>query len=251
MHIAKGFLADKIIEMVWKKEKFAVENADVVFMVSKEDKNRTHELYGVPKSKIYVIPNGTNIPNSTITNEKKENLKEKYKLKNKKIILFTGSTHPPNIEAVNKIIKMSKFFKHFDNVLFLVVGGIGEAFKHKKYNNIIFTGLVDNIADYFNMADIAINPMLSGGGTNIKMLEYMAYGLPIITSEVGARGLDIKNKNHAIVCKINEFSYWIETLLNDEDLRIKLGTNARTLAEEKYDWKIIAKKVDSIYKKLV
>ena len=50
---------------------------------------------------------------------------------------------------------------------------------------------------------------------------------------------------------VNTFPYWIEELSNNEDLRTKLGTSARKLTEEKYDWKNIAKKVDSIYKKLI
>jgi glycosyltransferase involved in cell wall biosynthesis len=249
--IAKGVLRDKIIKTVWKKEKFAVENADVVFMVSEEDKDRTHELYNISKSKIHVVPNGTNIPKNILNYKDKEKIKEKYGFKNKKLILFVGSAYLPNIEAVNKIIEISNSLKHLNNVLFLVVGRVGELFSHKKYNTIVFTGLVEDVTDYFKMADIAINPMLSGSGTNIKMLEYMAYGLPIITTEIGARGLDIENKKHAVICGIDEFPYWIEELSNNEDLRTKLGTSARKLTEEKYDWKNIAKKVDSIYKKLI
>jgi glycosyltransferase involved in cell wall biosynthesis len=249
--IDKESLSDKICKIFWKKEKFAVENADVVFMVSEEDRGRTHELYNIPKSKIHVIPNGTNIPKNILNHGSKEKIKEKYGFKNKKLILFTGSTHLPNIEAVNKIIEMSKSLNYCDEILFLVVGSIGDVFKGKKYKNILFTGLVEDITDYFKMADIAINPMLSGSGTNIKVLEYMSYRLPIITTKVGARGLDIECKNHAIICDIKEFPYWIETLLNDEDLRINLGNNARKLAEEKYDWEIITEKVNKIYKKLV
>lgn len=250
--ITQGFLASRIIKTVWEKEKFAVENANVVFMVSEEDKNRVHKLYDVPKSKIYIIPNGVNIDKQIVTNEEKIKLKERYGFKNKKIILFVGGTHLPNIKAVDEIIKISKSISIRDeHILFLVVGRCGERFKKGKYRNIMFTGLVDNVKDYFKMADIAINPVLSGSGTNTKMLEYMAFKLPIITTTIGARGLDIENRKHAIVCNVEEFPYWIETLLNDEDLRIKLGTNARKLVEEKYDWKVIAERVNKIYRKLV
>ena len=248
--IAKGFLADKILETVWIKEKFAVENADVVFMVSEEDKNRVHKLYDISKSKIYVIPNGVNITEQIVTNEEKEKLKVHYGFKNKKIVLFIGGVHYPNIEAVNKIIKMSKNVRD-NNVLFLVVGRCGEGFKKRKYKNIIFTGLVDDVKDYFKMVDIAINPILSGSGTNLKMLEYLASGLPTITTKVGARGLGIEDGGDAIISEIEDFPEWITDLLYEDGLYAKLKENGRNLAEKKYDWKKIAEKQMGVYEKLL
>ncbi|MCL0104448.1 glycosyltransferase family 4 protein, partial [Dehalococcoidia bacterium] len=188
---AKGALSLKLQNIVWEKERFAVNNADIVFMVSNSDKNRIHELYGIPKSKIHVIPNGANIPNRIPTINKKEHLKEKYGFKGKRIVIFIGSRFPPNVEAVNNILTMANISKHLENTLFLIVGRVGEEFEYANRDTIVVTGLVDEIKDYIEMADIAINPMMSGSGTNVKMLEYMAYGLPIITTSVGARGLEI------------------------------------------------------------
>jgi len=240
----KGCLS-KLVDVVKNKERFAVENAEVVFMVSEEDKKRTHKLYGISKSKIHVVPNGTNVNELVFPNDYKDKLKEIKGFKYKKIVIFTGTGILPNVDAVNEIIKMSK--KVGKDVLFLVVGSCGNRFKSHKFPNIIFTGFVDDIKEYLSISDIAINPMNLGGGTNTKMLEYMASGLPIITTEVGARGLDVENKKHAIVCNIEEFPYWIETLLNDEDLKIKLGKNAKRLVERKYDWKVIGKNINKIY----
>ena len=163
--------------------------------------------------------------------------------KTKKIILFSGSRHFPNEEAVHKIIDFSEKFKNRKDIIFLVVGTVGSLFRDKnKYPNIIFTGYVDDVTKYFQIADIAINPMMSGSGTNIKMLEYMASGLPIVTTKIGARGLDLKHGKHVIISEIDEFPEWIKTLLEDEDLRDKLSINGRKLVEEKYDWKKIAEK---------
>lgn len=248
----KMILSKKLLNIIREKEKFALENADIIFMVSEGDKNRIQELYGVSKSEIHVIPNGTNISKTNIpSQEERENLKIHYGFEGKVLILFTGSKHLPNIEAIDNIISIAKKINNDSNNVILVAGRCGDGFKNKKYEKIVFTGYVDNMDDYFKMSNIAINPMLSGSGTNIKLLEYMAYGLPIITTEIGARGLDIENKKHAIVCDINEFPYWIEELSNNKSITIKLGANARKLAEEKYDWKIIAEKINNIYKQLV
>lgn len=238
----KGIFSKKIAKIVNKKECFAVTQADVVFVTSKEDKEKMHRIYGVTKSKIYEIPNGTDISKFDFDTKKGE--------RRKKIILFVGANYPPNIEAVEEIIKMNKNIKE-KNILFLVVGRCGEKFKHIKNKNIIFTGYVENVKKYFKIADVAINPMLSGSGTNIKMLEYFASGLPTITTLVGARGIEIVNGKHAIISDVNNFPHHITELLNNEDLRIKLGENARKLVEEKYDWKKIAEKAGKIIEKII
>lgn len=137
------------------------------------------------------------------------------------------------------------------DIIFLIVGTVGTLFKDKEYPNVIFTGYVDDVTKYFQIADIAINPMLSGSGTNIKMLEYMASGLPIITTKIGARGLDLKHGDNVIISEIDEFPEWIEILIEDDDLRYKLSINGRKLVEEKYDWEKIAEKELKIIEKIV
>ena len=88
---------------------------------------------------------------------------------------------------------------------------------------------------YLSIADIAINPMLNGSGTNLKMLDYMANGIPVISTKVGARGLDIPD-GHIAVCDIEEFEEYIlniEKYVNIE--------KSRKYIEENFSWKIISK----------
>jgi len=242
-----------LVNVAIEKERFAVENADIIFTVCEEDREKLRKYYGVNKSKIYVIPNGVDTSKFyPIPLEDKERLKKNMGFEGKKIILFSGSRYFPNEEAVHKIIEFSEKLKNRKDIIFLIIGTVGTLFKDKnKYPNIIFTGYVNDVIKYFQIADIAINPMLSGSGTNIKMLEYMASGLPIITTKIGARGLDLKHSKHVIISEIDEFHEWIETLLEDKDLRDKLSINGRKLVEEKYDWKKIAEKELKILEKIV
>ncbi|HIE58455.1 MAG TPA: glycosyltransferase [Hydrogenothermaceae bacterium] len=241
-----------LVNIAIEKERFAVENAHIIFTVSEEDKNKLVKEYGINKSKFYVIPNGVDISKfCPISPENKEDLKKSMGFEGRKIILFSGSRYPPNEEAVHKIIEFSKKLKNQKDIIFLIVGTVGTLFKDKKYPNVIFTGYVNDVTKYFQIADIAINPMLSGSGTNIKMLDYMASGLPIITTKVGARGLNLEHGKHVIISEIDEFPEWIEILLENEDLRYKLSTNGRKLVEEKYDWKKIAEKELKILEKIV
>ena len=57
--------------------------------------------------------------------------------------------------------------------------------------------------------------MMSGSGTNINMLDYMAAGLPIISTSVGARGLNLKNHSDTIICNISKFPLQIKKIFKD------------------------------------
>jgi glycosyltransferase involved in cell wall biosynthesis len=145
-------------------------------------------------------------------------------------------------------LKIAKKIKNKD-ILFIVAGSVGNSFKNLK--NVLFTGYVDDISIYFKVADLAVNPMISGSGTNLKTLEYLACGIPTITTKVGARGLEIENEKHAIISEIEDFHKWINILLENSDLYAKLEINGRELVIDMYDWKQITKKQVVIYEKLL
>ncbi|MCJ7443822.1 MAG: glycosyltransferase [Methanotrichaceae archaeon] len=110
--------------------------------------------------------------------------------------------------------------------------------RFKDVQNVILLGQVSDKekSDLYSSSHIALNPMLSGSGTNIKMLDYMEAGLPVITTPLGARGLDIDNYHHAIICDITEFPEKIMELLNNRELYNELVSRGRKLVQDKYDW---------------
>lgn len=73
------------------------------------------------------------------------------------------------------------------------------------------------------------------------MLDYMAAGIPVISTPIGARGLEIESYKHAIICPANQMLGEIVKLLSDERLQDDLRKNARELAEEKYSWERISR----------
>lgn len=239
----------KILQICKNKEKYAVEKATTIFAMSPEDKSKLINLYNIDERKIHIVPSGVNISEFfPSTAKEKEEIKKTLGLTNKRIVLFTGYKHGPNFKAVEEILKISENFRKTD-VVFLVAGRIGDSFKNK--SNVIFTGYVDDISPYFKIADIAINPMISGSGTNLKMLDYLASGIPVISTAFGARGLEVEDQENVLISNIEEFPKWITSLLVDDKLREKLKINGRKLVEEKYDWKKIADKQTEIYTKLL
>jgi len=93
--------------------------------------------------------------------------------------------------------------------------------------------------DILKIVDIAINPMMSGSGTNIKVLGYLSAGIPTITTPTGARGLDLIDREHVLICDLMDFPKKIIELLADDHLADSFKRNGRKLVEDRFDWDII------------
>ncbi|CAG0995577.1 MAG: glycosyltransferase family 4 protein [Candidatus Methanoperedens sp.] len=216
-----------------------VKASDLIFVMSAQDMLKLNEVYNITNNKIHISPNGVNIPEFSILYKNNKLVKEK--VIKQPLAIFMGSGHPPNVEAAKKIV--SEIAPKMENVYFLICGSVCWSFKKGKIGKNI--GLTFEVSpeeklELYRVSDIALNPMLSGSGTNIKMLDYMASGLPVITTPTGARGLDVENYNHVMICEISEFPEKIREVLRNNELYDKLSHNGHNLVEEKYDWEKIA-----------
>jgi len=82
--------------------------------------------------------------------------------------------------------------------------------------------------------------MVSGSGTNIKMLDYMSASLPVISTPVGARGLNLENYKNVIVAEIPEIPEKIWEILRNKELYENISSGGRRVVEKEYNWKTIA-----------
>jgi glycosyltransferase involved in cell wall biosynthesis len=87
---------------------------------------------------------------------------------------------------------------------------------------------------YLQVADVALNLVESGSGMNVKMIEYLACGLPIITTPFGARGLVGTTGDHFLVAEVGDVCGVLATLLDSPLRRQALRSAARSLAETHY-----------------
>ena len=92
----------------------------------------------------------------------------------------------------------------------------------------------------FKTADFAVNPMVTGAGTSLKMFDYLAAGLPVISTPLGARGMAKGDDKLMVLCDVDEFPFAIMSLLGDIDRMIRLGLSGRRHVEEHFDWRVIA-----------
>lgn len=131
---------------------------------------------------------GTYIPNGT-TMQHKINYKDRLKSRD---IIFVGSGHPPNKVAAKAVVSFAKSLPEFN---FIIIGGCGNGIKPNSISsNVHIAGHVDDetLDKYFRTSFAFINPMSGGSGTHLKMMRALGYGIPIVTSTVGARGFLMK-----------------------------------------------------------
>ena len=94
---------------------------------------------------------------------------------------------------------------------------------------------VPSVEPFYQNADIVISPILFGGGTRIKILEAMAYGRPIVSTAIGAEGLELEPGRHALIAdSMAEFACAVIDLSKDAELRERLSSEARALQQREY-----------------
>lgn len=158
---------------------------------------------------------------------------------NRSRLVFTGSfRYHANYEAMRWFV--SRVFPHVLEQrpdAELVITGDHAGLPLPSERNISLPGYVEDVAGLIAGSAVALAPLLSGGGTRLKILEAMAIGTPVVATSKGAEGLEARNGEHLIVADDPaEFARCILRLLNDEAQRCGLIERAGKLVREKYDW---------------
>lgn len=118
-------------------------------------------------------------------------------------------------------------------------------------NDIIVTGYVKDVKPWIDKSEIFLVPLFSGGGIRIKILEAMAKGKPIVSTPVGAEGIDVENKKNILIAGNKEdFVKSIKILFDNKEIRENLAKNSIKLIRNKYSFKAIERNICSIIKDL-
>ena len=233
-------------------EKLVCKYADYIISVSSRDKKFFTEKYKVDKQKVIVIPSGSCL--FDINLGLREQMKNRYGIDSNKIIVFFHGiySHIPNREAIEIIINYiaPKFEQTNKDVLFLLAGNKLPVFENKNVKSI---GFVEDLHSLLSIVDIAIVPLIHGEGTKLKVFDYMMAGLPIITTNKGAEGIEIENGKHALITNSPDerFIEAIEYLLIHKDEKMKLAKFAKEFAEDRYEWGKIGYKLNEFYADII
>lgn len=225
-------------------EKLACKKAHTILCVSEVDRNFLVSKLRVNDKKITIIPNGIDIKKFFPNDSKKNEIRNKLGITASPIVLFFGKLdYIPNIEAI-KIIKseiLPRVIKVNPNTKFLIVGD--KPPKEYSHENIIFTGLVNNIEDYINASDIVISPLVSGGGTRFKILEALACGKNVISTKIGAEGLNTNGVENMLQIH-DDWDNFSQAIT----LSLKLtNSNVNTEYLQSYSWDKIDKLSNDIF----
>ncbi len=226
-----------------KFEKWAIKNVDVTISVSENDKMRLNNLSKC--SKIEIVENGVDI--------------ERYKNNNteedKYTILFVGGLNWfPNLDAVKYFTKKiwPNIIRQIPNAIFKIVGMYS---KHQiifSDKSIKLLGFVNNEIEIIESATILVVPLRVGGGTRLKILNALSMEKAVVSTSIGAEGIDVRNGLNIILADNNlKFAEEVVNLIKCQDLRKKLGKEGRKLVESKYSWELIGKKMNGLYNEII
>jgi len=225
-------------------ERLAYKNADLLLTVSESEK-KCLITAGFRKCKIEVVSNGVDTEFFVRSPEQTET-RTKYALEGFQTVIFVGNLeYLPNREAIQVLSSViaPKVLGEIKNVKFLVVGKSRDKMDLPR---LTFTGFVDDLPRILSISDVAVAPLFHGSGTRLKILEYFSCGLPVVSTSIGAEGLDVKNGvNIFIEDNLEGFALRIIQLLRSKNLSAATGNAARVLATSTYDWTTITKKLET------
>jgi glycosyltransferase involved in cell wall biosynthesis len=236
--VGEDLLAD-----VFEVESACWRESAVVFACSSDDLDTMEQLYGESDAKRCVVPNGTAMDALPLLEEAEHaELKSRLDIAGRPVVLFVGSWHPPNLEAARHVMD---FAREMPDVLFILAGSSGNAFDRRNLpRNVLATGELTaaELKTAFATADLAVNPMIAGSGTNLKILDYMASGLPVVSTPFGVRGLSDAAKACVTIAGIGDFPRHIRALLARSDRGLdRTARTAREEMERSYSWTAVAR----------
>jgi glycosyltransferase involved in cell wall biosynthesis/GT2 family glycosyltransferase len=217
--------------------------ADWILVCSHEDMLRFEAIYGFTCGKMRVVPNGVMAFSQSATSTSyKIKARERFGLpRDARAAIFIGSNYGPNVQAAHFIT--DKLAKELPDWTFVVAGGVGQS-TTPQTDNVVVTGPIsdEERCDWLSAVDAGINPMSSGSGTNIKMFDFMAAGLPTVTTRVGARGIETGTLKPFFLAEAEPkiFADALRTL-GDKAVATKMGCAARQCVEEHYSWERISR----------
>lgn len=242
---------------VEQTEALAARGAHLTLACSPADAEEFTRRYGLTPDKIVMAPNGVNCARiQPGAPGDKPALKRRLGLPEAPLAIFVGSNYEPNLDGAEFII--DRLAGRFPNVQFGIVGGVGPMWQERHQGaplpaNVRLFGLVsdDDLLAIYQAADYGVNPMTRGSGTNIKMLDYMAAGLSIVTTPTGARGLAGAPGKQWRQAELEGLEAALREAITQGGAASSMAMEARALAEREYDWRSISARLAQALRALV
>jgi glycosyltransferase involved in cell wall biosynthesis len=233
----------RLIEAVRVCEENAIARSALIISVSQDDQPAL-QLFNNGHKPIHLIPNGVDVRANPWEGEGFAELKAMFH--GRPVVVFIGSAHKPNVDSMSFIT--DQLAPLMPGCWFLIIGSVGDALGGQVPANVLLCGRVDE--DHKNvlmrLADVAINPVTGGSGSNLKLAEYLAQRIPAVTTPFGARGYAINDGQEAIICELDDFDVQLSYLLINRSLRQSLAEHGYRYARQELDWAVLARRYDRV-----
>lgn len=215
------FLGKPYWRILFVAEKWLCQFSTLNIFVTTQDKTTAVKQFKLNENKCLIIPH--TITQKEIAGKQKavEIIKDQHAIpKHHLIMLFNGTLdYAPNALAVEAIAKqlIPELNKINPNFTFIVTGRIEDKnYQHLfnlANNQLIITGRVDNVEDYFLAADIYVNAVSNGGGVQTKTLEALSYQLNVVCFEHMLNGIEMQTVEDKIFSiSINNWQQFAQTV---------------------------------------
>ena len=239
----KPFLYYDILKLkLWEKHYWR--QADRLVAMSLSDRRIMQQV--IPDKPVNVVANGVDIEFFSQVKRKK--------LKHPTVLFIGQFKWLPNIDATHFLVNdiWPRIKQQLPQAKLWIVGRNPTPEILKLANkDIKVTGDLPDIRQAHANATILLAPIRNGRGTKYKVLESMAAGLPVVTTPLGAKGLQAKAEEHLIIEKTaDQLAKRSVELLQDPARQTQLASAAKKFITEKYNWQRIALDLHQIYQEL-
>jgi glycosyltransferase involved in cell wall biosynthesis len=170
------------------------------------------------------------------------------------ILFFGALNYFPNADGLQYFLSkcMPLLKKTLPAAKLRVVGHTPQSFQSLGSESVEMVGFVDDVRVELSRAAAVIAPLRVGGGTRLKILEAMAMGKPVISTQLGAEGLQVVPERDLLIAdEPAAFAAAIARALSDKALGLALGAAARRLVEDSYGWEAAVGRLERFHDRLL
>ncbi len=246
---AKKIAAKRTAKLIECAEARLLDTCDTHTVTSERERQKL--LARCPGADIHVIPNGVDA--GFYSERKIANACRAAGRENRKAtLLFVGSMdYHANIDAVTWFARSvwPEIAKSHPELQFTIVGrDPAPEVRALVSDRIHVTGTVEDVRPFYSSAVAAIVPIRSGSGTRLKILEAMAAGVPVISTQLGAEGIEAEDDVHFLIANsAAELGAAVDRIVSCGETRGRLSQAARGLVSKLYDWNVIGKQLFAIH----
>jgi len=221
--------------LLLRYEQFACNLSDAVVTVSETDREALAPHLDSDVD-LVVAPNGVSVNRYTRETKSIDRIRQKHDLTYPVFVYHGDLADKRNARAITHLLDdvFPTVRREFENATLLLLGANPP---DTDQPGVVCPGFVDDLPGYLAAADAAAVPMTAGGGTKLKVLEYLATGTPVIATPIAAEGIPLEHGHTALlVDAVDNVGAESLRLLNDNSLYNQLSRNGRELVVSKFSW---------------